>query len=247
MRGRKFLFDNNFDDKVADHLKKESAEGANQAVEEIIEAAPTFSAEELENARSSAYQQGRQDGMADALNGIEKQISLSLDDILNRLPAVFDEQKRYAQSLQDDALKLCQAIMHKLAPALIQSREAVEVEYVVREAFGFLTNQPKVIIRVPEAVEPHLRDKTDLMASRVGYEGEVVLVGDPELDTTDCRISWFAGAVESSRADTWADIDSIVNRALSNDMPPADTITDAPEHVVETPQPNDTEATSDLS
>jgi flagellar assembly protein FliH len=137
--------------------------------------------------------------------------------------------------------------MHKLAPALIQSREAVEVEYVVREAFGFLTNQPKVIIRVPEAVEPHLRDKTDLMASRVGYEGEVVLVGDPELDTTDCRISWFAGAVESSRADTWADIDAIVNRALSNDMPPADTTTDVPEHAVETPQPNDTEATSDLS
>lgn len=217
MRGRKFLFDNNFDDNVASHLKK-AGDDADVDIEEIPEAPPTFSTEELEAARSSAYQQGRQDGMADALNGIEKQISLSLDDILNRLPTVFIEQKAFAQSLQNDALKLCQAIMHKLAPALIQSREAVEVEYVVREAFSFLTNQPKVIIRVPEAVEPYLRDKTDLMASRVGYEGEVVLVGDPELDATDCRISWFAGAVESSRADTWSDIDAIVGRALSAEV-----------------------------
>jgi hypothetical protein len=37
VRGRKFLFDNNFDDKVADHLKKASAEGGNQAAEEVVE------------------------------------------------------------------------------------------------------------------------------------------------------------------------------------------------------------------
>lgn len=216
MRGRKFLFDNSFDEEAQNRLKSEAEARAAREAEVMAGTPPTFTVEELEAAKAAAYQQGRQDGMTDALSGIEQQIGLSLEAVLNRLPTVFDEQRQAAEQLQRDAFKLCQAMMRKLAPALMSGREAQEVELVVREAFAFLTDQPKVIIRVPEDVEPHLRDKVDLMASRVGYEGEVVLVGDPELEARDCRISWNAGAVESALAQTWQDIDTIIARAVDN-------------------------------
>ncbi|MED5337024.1 MAG: hypothetical protein VX606_03025, partial [Pseudomonadota bacterium] len=209
MRGRKFLFDNSFDEAAQNRLKAEADARARREAEALANTPPTFTVEELEAAKAAAYQQGRQDGMTDALSGIEQQISLSFEAIINRLPGVFGEQRQHAEELQRDAFKLCQTIMRKLAPALLAGRESEEVERVVRDAFAFLTDQPKVIIRVPEDVEPHLRDKIDWMASRVGYEGEVVLVGDPELDARDCRVSWNAGAVESALAQTWQDIDTI--------------------------------------
>ncbi|MEC8318083.1 MAG: hypothetical protein VX025_05200 [Pseudomonadota bacterium] len=217
MRGRKFLFDNSFDEAAQNRLKAEADARARREAEALANTPPTFTVEELEAAKAAAYQQGRQDGMTDALGGIEQQISLSFEAIINRLPGVFGEQRQHAEELQRDAFKLCQTIMRKLAPALLAGRESEEVERVVRDAFAFLTDQPKVIIRVPEDVEPHLRDKIVLMASRVGYEGEVVLVGDPELDARDCRVSWNAGAVESALAQTWQDIDAIIARAVEGD------------------------------
>src|SRR3546814_17653406 len=88
-------------------------------------------------------------------------------------------------------------------------QDVAEVERGLREAVGFLTEQPNVMIRVAPALEDALRDKVVLMASRVGYEGQVVLIGDPELPVEDCRISWQAGAVERSLDDTWEQIDQI--------------------------------------
>ena len=233
MRGRKFLFDNSFDEAAQNRLKSEAEARAAREAEGLAGTPPTFTVEELEAAKATAYQQGRQDGMTDALSGIEQQIGLSLEAVLNRLPTVFDEQRQATEELQRDAFKLCQAMMRKLAPALMAGREAEEVGLVVREAFAFLTDQPKVMIRV-EDVEPHLRDKVDLMASRVGYEGDVVLVGDPELEARDCRISWNAGAVESALAQTWRDIDTIIARAVDDGAEAAHGEAPAPETQTQT-------------
>ena len=112
-------------------------------------------------------------------------------------------------------MRLSATIMRKLAPELIRGTELPQIEHVINQAFQFLTEQPKVMIRVAAELEAPLRDKVQLMASRVGYEGEVVLVGDPELVATDCRVSWAAGAVERALDETWSEIDEMVERTLS--------------------------------
>ena len=86
MRGRKFLFDNSFDEAAQNRLKAEADARARREAEALANTPPTFTVEELEAAKAAAYQQGRQDGMTDALGGIEQQISLSLEAIINRLP-----------------------------------------------------------------------------------------------------------------------------------------------------------------
>jgi flagellar assembly protein FliH len=104
--------------------------------------------------------------------------------------------------------------MRKLAPELLRGSELPQVEHIVNEAFQFLTEQPKVMIRVASELEGPLSSKVTLMASRVGYEGQVVLTADPELELSDCRISWHAGAVERSLNETWEQIDEMVDRVL---------------------------------
>lgn len=214
-RGKPFTFDYSFDDGADDRRKAAQLAARRAAAEAEANRPPTFSLEELEQARAEGHALGRQEGMADAMAGIEQQVARTLDAMFSRLPKVFQEHAAWAKVIEADALRLAVALVRKLAPQLSRDRELPEVERVIREAFGFLTEQPKVMIRVAPALEEALRDKVVLMASRVGYEGQVVLVGDPELPTDDCRVSWQAGAVERSLDDTWSQIDQIVARVLA--------------------------------
>ena len=215
VRGVPFTFDYSFDEGADDRRK--AAERAKRAAarEAAANRPPTFTVEDLEQARAEAHAEGRQEGMADAMAGIEQQVARTLDAMFSRMPKVFEEHNAWAKTMESDALRLAVALVRKLAPELSRGRELPEVERVIREAFGFLTEQPKVMIRVAPALEDALRDKVVLMASRVGYEGQVVLVGDPDLPVEDCRISWQAGAVERAIDDTWQQIDQIVARALA--------------------------------
>ena len=226
----RFLFDNIFDEEYQQKMRR-AAEAARQAELEAEEhAPPTYSQEEIDEAKEASYQLGRQEGMSSAMAGIEQQVSVSLEGVLSKIDELNQTHRKWTSEIQRDAVRLSATIMRKLAPELIRGTELPQIEHVINQAFQFLTEQPKVMIRVASELEAPLRDKVQLMASRVGYEGEVVLVGDPELVATDCRVSWAAGAVERALDETWSEIDEMVERTLSalparsnigSDIPPA--------------------------
>lgn len=210
-----FMFDYSFDD-GADEARLAAQQAAERAAREAeANKPPTYTVEELEAAKAEAYARGRQDGMDDAMAGIEQQVARTLDAVFSRVGKVFEQHADWTKQMESDAARLGLAVMGRLAPELSRERELLEVEAVIREAFGFLTEQPKVMIRVAKELEEPLSGKVELMASRVGYEGQVVLVGDPELQMDDCRVSWQAGAVERSLDDVWGQIDQITERVLA--------------------------------
>ena len=210
-----FLFDYSFDDGADEARQAEVDERLRAEQEAEANRPPTFTLEEFEAAKAEAHARGRQEGMDDAMAGIEQQVARTLDTVFAQLPKVFQQHDAWVREMEADSVRLANTVMRKLAPEITRARELPEVENVIREAFGFLTEQPKVMIRVAQELDAPLSDKVDLMASRVGYEGQVVLVGDPELPIDDCRISWQAGAVERSLDDVWSQIDDIVSRGLS--------------------------------
>lgn len=219
MANKRYLFDNIFDEEYQKKMRA-AAEAARIAeIEAEHFRPPSYSQEELDDAREAAYQQGRQEGMAAAMSGIEQQMVMTLEHVLSKTGDLAKAYDHWTQEMQNDALRLSSSIMRKLAPELVRGTELPQIEHVINEAFQFLTEQPKVMIRVASELEAPLREKVQLMASRVGYEGEVVLVGDPDLVATDCRVSWSAGAVERALDETWAEIDEIIARALKA-LPP---------------------------
>lgn len=210
-----FMFDYSFDD-GADEARLAAEKAAKRSAEEAeANLPPTFSVEELEAAKAEAYGKGRQEGMDDAMAGIEQQVARTLDAVFSRISKVFQQHTDWTKEMETDAARLGLAVIGRLAPELARDQELPEVEAVIREAFGFLTEQPKVMIRVAKELEESLSGKVELMASRVGYEGQVVLVGDPELPIDDCRVSWQAGAVERSLDNVWDQIEQITERVLA--------------------------------
>ena len=218
-KAKPFGFDTFFDEEIIKRLREEEEARRLEEEEAAANRPPTFTEEEIETARRESHDQGRQEGMADAMASIEQQVALTLDAIFNRVGGLLEDQKQWAKETQHDVLLLAATIMRKIAPELTRGTELPQIEHVINQAFGFLTEQPKVMIRVSAEFEEPLKDKVHLMASRVGYEGQVVLVGDPELAATDCRISWAAGAVERSLDEVWHQIDEVVERSLKS-LPP---------------------------
>lgn len=210
-----FMFEYSFDD-GADEARLAAQQAAERAAREAeANRPPTYTVEEMEAAKADAYARGRQEGMDDAMAGIEQQVARTLDAVFSRIAKVFQQHSEWTKQMEADAARLGIAVIGRLAPELAKDRELPEVEAVIREAFGFLTEQPKVMIRVAKELEEALSGQVELMASRVGYEGQVVLVGDPELPVDDCRVSWQAGAVERSLDDVWGQIEQITERVLA--------------------------------
>lgn len=225
----RFLFDNIFDEEYQQKMRRATEAARLAELESEEHAPPTYTQEEVDEAKEASYQLGRQEGMSSAMAGIEQQVAVSLEGVLNKVGELNQVHRKWTDEIQRDAVRLSATIMRKMAPELTRGTELPQIEHVINQAFQFLTEQPKVMIRVAAELEAPLRDKVQLMASRVGYEGEVVLVGDPELVATDCRVSWAAGAVERALDETWGEIDEMVERTLSSlparssigsDMPP---------------------------
>ena len=244
---QRFMFENYFDEEIQARLQAEEEERVVAEAEEIANAPPTFTVEEMEAAKDAAYQQGRQEGMANAMAGIEQQTALTLENVATKLPQIFDKQTQWRAEIERESIDLATQIMRKLAPELMRGTELPQIEHVINQAFSFLTDQPKVIIRVSDELEEALKGNVDLMATRVGYEGEVVLVGDPELEATDCRISWYAGAVERALSETWEQLDGIVQRSLDAMPTRTDQWLDGPDSTPPADLSSDFEPTSDES
>jgi len=104
--------------------------------------------------------------------------------------------------------------MHKLAPALCRVAPLLELESVIvaclREAF----DEPRVVLRVGDAVFDALRQHLGAITTAVGFAGKVVLLADETLGPGDARIEWAEGGAERDTDRLIHDVDAALLRAL---------------------------------
>ena len=211
----KYLFTTKFDEEETKNEKDNKKDLLKQEEKLSVEDAPTFTEEHLNAAKQIALKQGIQEGKAEVMSGIEREINSSLDTISLKLESLIQAHKKWTETINKDILRLAHAIMKKLAPQLTRHGELNEVERTITYAFEFINKQPKVLIQIPHHLENPLQEKIDLIASRANFDGQVILVVNNELAGEDCRIKWDSGEMERSMSTTWDQIDKIVDRVIT--------------------------------
>ena len=211
----KYLFNTMFDEEETKNEKDDKKDLLKQEQKLSVEDAPTFSEEDLNAAKQIALKQGIQEGKAEVMSGIEREIGSSLDAISLKLESLMQVHKKWSEAINKDTLRLAHAIMKKLAPQITRNGELNEVERTITHAFEFIDKQPKVLIQVSQHLTLPLQEKIDLITSRANFDGQVVLVVNKELTGDDCRISWDSGEMERSMSTTWGQIDKIVDRVIT--------------------------------
>lgn len=215
---RKYLFDRSFDVEPAKQGPAPSDEPppGEEPTEEVeyVEPPPTFTEEELRQACDEAFAAGREEGQRDAMGQAERRMADSLDMIGARLVNALEGLDKAREEATANAIAVAMGIARKLLPDLARRDPLGEVVAVVEQAMEKVLEEPRVAIRVAAAdlasLEPMIAD----LARAKGYEGRVLVLGDPDLPPGDCRIEWRDGGAERDMAALWAEVDAVIERNL---------------------------------
>jgi flagellar assembly protein FliH len=232
---KRFLFENrNFDpdyDPDADHsYDYEGEEGVLQdqrpaeediededEEEEELPPPPTFSEEEVLAAQQTAFDEGKQAGLEEAMEQFEHMMSTALTQIAQTIPQVFDAHSTAQETHEAHALSVATAISKKIIPSYAEKNGLDEIVSVVARCLEPLRSEPRLIIKVNESLREAINDKLVQLADEMGFDGRVVVMAHEDLIPGDCRVEWSEGGADRKTADLWKQIDEILQRNLTQE------------------------------
>jgi flagellar assembly protein FliH len=162
----------------------------------------------LAEARAKAYR----DGVAAAVAEAEARSAVALERIAATLEDAARRLAAIEARLEAEAVEVAVAVARKLAPELIAREPLAEVAALARGCFAQLVAAPHVVVRVSDALHAPAREQLEQTARLHGFDGRLIVLGEPEIAPGDCRIEWADGGIVRNRAATDAAVAEAVNR-----------------------------------
>jgi flagellar assembly protein FliH len=209
----KFLFDTCFD--------KPDPRGTAPAQP----AAPTFTEQDLEEARRTAFAAGEAEGHARAAQERESLVAGAMARIDAQMARLHQDLGERLSQIERRAVEAAVTLVRKLLPGLARERDMSEIEALIENCLRSLLDEPRVVIRVPDSLLDPLKERIATLGERSGYAGRVVLVVDRSLGASDCRVEWADGGAERDTAHVWAEAEKALarfnNASSAAEAPPA--------------------------
>ena len=194
----KFLFDMDFSDKA-----RERPSTASEIVQKIA------------SAEACAYRDGYEAAQREARAESERRTVLALEEIGIAIKAIAARFSGIEGRMETEAVDVALAVARKLCGALIAAEPLGEVTRLVGDCFSQLVSTPHLVIRINDALYEATRDQIERLAKQSGFEGRLVILAEPEIETGDCKIEWADGGVVLERAAIEARIDELVGRYIA--------------------------------
>lgn len=175
---------------------------------------PLFTEEELATARAEAFAQGREEGLKEASEAIERETRDTLGAVENALRELMWSQSAIETQATEDAVRVALAAIRRLFPALVEHAPLAEIERMVREAMATVQGEATLNIHVNDRLRDPLAARIRDIAVAAGFQERVVLHGLAALAPGDCRIEWTAGGVSRDVATILKAIETAATRAI---------------------------------
>lgn len=204
LAARKFLFDCSFD---APPPPEEPAV--------VAPPEPTFTAGDLEAARAAGFAEGRAAGLADAAASQAARLASALERAVEGIGTLLEHRTQSAQALEGAAVELVLAIARKVLPEASRRLAFDELVGLVRSSLEDVIDEPRLVVRVPDALFDEAKERIGASAAAAGYAGKVVVLADPALGPEDARVEWADGGAERDMTRFWAELDEAAKRAVA--------------------------------
>lgn len=175
----------------------------------------TFDLAELEAARTAAYDDGMKAGVALERAAIQKREAEALTVIGAALRDIAAARADAHGAAVRDGARFAAMAARRFAGGLIARDPAFEVEALLRRCLEALHGEPRVVLRVGTDAFDVLGPRIDALAGDIGFDGRVVLVGDPAFEGGACRVEWADGGAERNDDEAWAALDAAIDRATA--------------------------------
>ncbi len=219
----KFLFETSF----------EAVDLGNDTVQPIRKPPPKFDEADLERARAEGHASGKKIGTEEAMQNIENQISKAVTAVEAQMSGLAQAQVETHQRQGREALEVALTVVRKIFPRLAKRHGLDEVETVIGDCLGCLRDEPRIVIRVADAVLDQVEVRITELAARTGFEGRIVYLAQDGLNPGDVLVEWADGGAERDSERLWREIDQITARFVNPKTPgatpeaPTDTVVSA--------------------
>jgi flagellar assembly protein FliH len=177
---------------------------------------PKYGEAELAVAREEGRIEGMTQGQAAAEASLSAKVAAAVDKIGMSIAHLLSEREHLHQELAAHSIRTVLAVLQRTVPELAHRHLTIEIEGLVRTCLTELYDEPRVVVRAPDALIDSLQENIDRIAASCGFTGKVALFGDPAMAATDCRVEWADGGAERSFEATWQEIENAINRGLNN-------------------------------
>jgi flagellar assembly protein FliH len=171
---------------------------------EFIE--PTFTAEELEQARA----EGKAAGRAEAERGLIASRLQMLSTIASEMTAARESAEADAESLAEMMARCILGALKACLPSLCNRHGAAEVAAVSRVVLPLLVDEPRITVRVHPHMIPVLTEEVGALDFEIAER--VKLVPVETMAPGDLRINWQDGVAKRDTGSAIAAIDDALTQ-----------------------------------
>lgn len=178
-----------------------------------------FTRTELDAAHAAGFEEGRAAALAAASVAAEDRIAAALEAMNSGIAALFEAREALARDTEGSAVTVLRAILRKAVPALCRIDPFAEFETMVTHCLGEVLDEPRLVLRVSDALFDAVQQRIAGLAQTAGYAGKIVLLADAALADGDGRIEWADGGAERDTRRIARDIDALIARSLAAPAP----------------------------
>jgi flagellar assembly protein FliH len=179
-------------------------------------ATPSEIAQKIASAEARAYRDGFDAGQREAKAESDRRSALALEEIRIGIQGIAARFTGIETRMETEAVDVAVAVARKLCSTLIAGEPLGEITGLVSDCFSQLVSTPHLVVRINEQLYEPARERIERLAKQSGFEGRLVILAEPEIDTGDCKIEWADGGVVLERAAIEAKINELVGRYMAS-------------------------------
>lgn len=196
--GKKFLFDlNNFDEHFEAEKNKKPPE-------------PTFSLHDMEEARTAAFEKGKQEGAQIAKDSIEQRTEILAQSLAANINGLEQSEQKRREHYTQDMLSIVHKALKTMMPSLYKTAIAQEIEDFLRDFFRQTAPRSNFVLHV----HPDMINQITPLAQKI--HTDLVIAGDSALSPTTARIEWPYGCAQWNPDDMMHRILDIIAQQVSD-------------------------------
>jgi len=186
-----------------------------ESEEPVVPMIPVADHEEaLASAKAQAFEAGRVQAFNDFQTSQEKLLTEEVARLVDATGQVLSELEMQQVAQEKEATSLAFLIARRLCAHLIARQPLAETVALVSECLGPLRRAPHLVIRVAEKDMDTLKKRIDPVVNEKGFDGRLVILGEPEIARGDCHIEWADGGILRNRKALEKKIDGSIKAYL---------------------------------
>ncbi|CAO4181669.1 FliH/SctL family protein [Methylorubrum populi] len=158
--------------------------------------------------QAEAYARGLQAGRSEAAAQGQARLADALTRVGLAAAGLLSQSDAQAAEQEAQALAFAQALARRIAGEALDARPLAAVEETARSALRHLRGVPHLVLRVSQDLVDEAEALMQRLSREHGFEGRLVVLGEPDMALGDARLEWADGGVVRDRARIEAAVES---------------------------------------